>query len=164
MIRGLSEAIHMLNSLRLSLAGLVLLATPALSQENLDATDPSRIEAILKGFGIARVEANSNSGNPQVDGRADGKAYKLFFYGCTENANCKSVGFWAYWDDEVPIDKLNAWNKDTRYGKLYLDDDQDVILELDVNLSKGVAEKTFEDTASIWVDLMGRVEKEVIGN
>lgn len=154
----------MLNTLRLSLAGMALLAAPAFAQETIDATDPAKLEAILKGFGIARIEANSNTGNPQIDGRADGKSYKLFFYGCNDKANCKSVQFWAYWDAEVSLDKLNAWNKDTRYGKVYLDDDKDVILEYDVNTVYGLADRTFEDSANIWVQLLGRVEKEVLGN
>lgn len=154
----------MLNTLRLSLAGLALCVAPAFAQETIDATEPSKLEAILKGFGIARIEANSNSGNPQIDARADGKPYKLFFYGCTEKANCKSVQFWAYWDQEVPIEKLNEWNKNTRYGKVYLDDDKDVVLEYDVNTMYGITDRTFEDSADIWVRLLGRVEKEIIAN
>lgn len=154
----------MLNSLRLSLAGLALFATPVLAQETIDAKDPAKLEAILKGFGVARIEANSNTGNPQIDGRADGKAYKLFFYGCTEKANCKSVQFWAYWDQEATVDKLNEWNRDTRYGKVYLDKDSDVVLEYDINMVNGVSDRTFEDSADIWVQLLGRVDKEVLGN
>lgn len=136
---------------------------PAPAGDLVDATDPARLAAVLKGFGIARVEANSNSGNPQIDGRAEGKPYKLFFYGCTEKANCKSVQFWAYWDDDAPLEALNAWNRDTRYGKVYLDEDQDVVLEFDVNMVFGATEKTFEDNADIWVSLLGRVEKDVFG-
>ncbi len=138
-------------------------AAPAAAQDMIDATDPERIAAILKGFGIARVEANSNSGNPQIDGRADGKPYKLFFYGCKDNRNCKSVQFWAYWDDETPLEALNSWNKDTRYGKVYLDDDEDVVLEYDVNLVNGVSERTFEDNADIWTSLLSSVEKKILG-
>jgi hypothetical protein len=162
--RALFGGHPMLKSLRVSLALLSLAATPALAQETIDATDPTKLEAILKGFGVARIEANSNSGNPQIDGRADGKSYKLFFYGCSEKVNCKSVQFWAYWDQEAEVEKLNAFNKDTRYGKVYLDDDKDVILEFDVNMVYGISEKTFEDNADIWVTLLGRVDKDVLGN
>ena len=153
----------MLHALRLSLVGLLLISTPAWAQ-SIDATDPSRLEAILKGFGVARVEKNSDSGNPQIDGRTDGKPYKLFFYGCKDNANCRSVQFWAYWDDEAPLEKLNAWNRSTRYGKVYLDGDNDVVLEFDVNMINGMDEKTFEDSADIWGQLIGRVEKEIFGS
>lgn len=151
-------------ALRLSLAGLALVVTPALAQESIGANDPAKLEAILKGFGVARIEVNGNTGNPQIDGRADGKPYKLFFYGCVEKANCRSVQFWAYWDDEAPVEALNAWNRDTRYGKVYLDNDNDVVLEYDVNTIHGIGEKTFEDSANIWVQLLGRVQKEIYGN
>jgi len=128
------------------------------------ARDPHRLAEILKGFGSARIEVNSNTGNPQIDGRTDGKSYKLFFYGCTDKANCKSVQFWAYWDMEAPVDRLNAWNRDTRYGKVYLDGDNDVVLEYDVNMIYGMTDRTFEDNVDIWVTLLGRVEKEIVNN
>lgn len=127
-----------------------------------DARDPARLAGLLRGFGIARVETNSNTGNPMIDGRADGKTYKMFFYGCTDNVDCKSVQFWAYWDKEVAVDKLNAWNRDTRYGKVYRDADEDVVLEYDVNMIHGMTERNFEDNVDIWVTLIARVEKEII--
>jgi hypothetical protein len=160
----------MFSTLRALAASLALLAMPALhatpasSQDMIDATDPAKLGEILKAFGIARQEANSNNGNPQIDGRADGKAYKLFFYGCTEKANCQSVQFWAYWDLEVPLDRVNAWNKDTRYGKVYLDDDKDLVLEYDINLAHGASDRNFEESADIWVRLLGKVDKELASN
>lgn len=135
-------------------------AAPAAAQL-VDASDPEAIEAILKGFGSARI-GQSSSGNPKISGRTDGKAYELFFYGCSENKNCKSVQFWAYWDKEASLDALNNWNKQIRYGKVYLDDEQDIVLEFDVNLVNGVDVRTMEDNVDLWVTLLGRVQKELI--
>jgi hypothetical protein len=170
MIGGHSGGHTMSATLRALAASLVVLASPmlavpsALSQEMVDATDPAKLGEILKAFGIARQEANSNNGNPQIDGRADGKAYKLFFYGCTEKANCQSVQFWAYWDVEVAVDRINAWNRDTRYGKVYLDEDKDLVLEYDINLAHGASDRNFEESADIWVRLLGKVDKELASN
>ena len=135
--------------------------TPA-SGELIDATDPEKLAAILKGFGIARIETSSSTGNPKIGGRADGKEYQLYFYGCTDHKNCRSVQFWAYWDKDVAADKLNVWNKDTRYGKVYSDDDKDLVLEYDINMISGVSELTFEDSAEIWVELLSSVDKELV--
>ncbi len=137
-------------------------AAPAQASDMIDATDPDKLAAILKGFGIARVETSSSTGNPKISARADGKEFQLYFYGCTDNANCRSVQFWAYWDKDVALDALNAWNKDTRYGKVYLDEDKDVILEYDVNMVSGVSDRTFEDSAEVWTELLSSVEKKLI--
>jgi hypothetical protein len=140
------------------------LAGPAAAQEAIDGTNPEAIVDILKGFGIARLETASSTGNPKISGRADGKAYEVFFYGCDDaKANCNSIQFWAYWDQDAPLETINGWNKDTRYGKVYVDQDSDIVLEYDVNLLGGISAETLEDNAVIWVQLLARVEEDVVG-
>lgn len=153
-----------------TIAGMGLIFTAALgggqasAQELIDGTQPELIVEILKGFGSARLETASSTGNPKISARADGKAYEVYFYGCDDTkANCNSVQFWAYWDNEAPLDTINAWNKDTRFGKIYLDQDSDIVLEFDVNLLGGVHSRAMEDNADIWVRLLSRVKDNVIG-
>ena len=140
--------------------GIGAFGAPAVAQELIDGKKPKAIEAILKGFGIARLETDSE-GDPKISGRTDGKAYTVHFYNCTDNKDCSSIQFWTYWDEEATLDKVNEWNKDTRFGKLYIDGDNDVILEYDVNLLGGISEKTLEDDADVWVTLISRVESKV---
>lgn len=135
--------------------------SPAAAQELINGSEPERIETIMKAFGIARLETDSE-GDPKISGRADGKVYTVYFYGCTDNQNCKSLQFWTYWDQEVPLDRVNDWNREVRFGKVYIDDEDDLVLEMDVNLVHGIHERTLEEDADIWMRLIGRVEKEIL--
>lgn len=144
-------------------AGLSVLAcTHASAQELIDGTKPELVEGILKGFGIARLETDSY-GDPKISGRADGQAYTLYFYGCTDNENCTNIQFWTYWTGAVELDKINEWNRSTRFGKLYIDSDDDLALVMDINLMYGISEKTMEDNMEVWASLVSRVEKDVLG-
>lgn len=140
-----------------------LVSGQAGAQELIDGSKPDMIVEILKGFGSARLETASSSGNPKISARAEGQAYEVYFYGCDDaKANCTSIQFWAYWDAEPPLDRINAWNKDTRFGKVYLDQDNDVVLEFDVNLLGGVHPRAIEDNADVWVRLLSRVKDQVV--
>ena len=141
--------------------GAVLPSFAAEDDELLDASSIERLQSILKGFGSARLDIDSD-GDPMISGRSDGKQYTLFFYGCTEGRNCRSVQFWAYWDEQAPLETVNEWNKGARYGRLYNDKDDDLVLEFDVNLSHGISERTMEENAEIWVGLMSRVARDVL--
>ena len=37
------------------------------------------------------------------------------------------------------METINAWNRDTRFGKAFLDEDLDAVIEFDVNLEHGVS-------------------------
>lgn len=146
--------------LSLAAAGLLALPVAVQAQDLIDGSDPERIASVLRGFGSARVEADS-SGKSVIVARAEGKAYRVHFYGCTDGANCTSIGFWAYWSQSAPLEKINAWNAGKRYGKVYLDDDGEVVLEYDLNLTGGVPTRNLDVDGEIWLNLMAEVEKDL---
>ena len=130
-------------------------AAPAASAMNtgpiITAGSVKDILSIAKGYGSATLEKDDD-GDPKISGRVAGQEYWLYFYGCDKNhTNCTSVQFWTYWTGEVlTAEEMNAWNADTRFGKLYVDGDGDLNLEMDVNLDYGVTYKNLDDTFDIW--------------
>lgn len=144
------------------LALTLLAPAPAFAQEMIDAKAPERVAEILKGFGIARVGASSN-GDPQISGRTKGKTYEVFFFGCEDNKDCRNIQFWAYWDQPASLEVINNWNKQTRFGRTYLDDDNDLVLEFAVNLSHGIDDRTLEDNADVWMRMLEGVEEDILG-
>jgi hypothetical protein len=53
------------------------------------------------------------------------------------------------------LDVANAWNRDKRYGRVYLDDESDPYLEMDINLwGGGISPATFKDNLEIWESLL----------
>ena len=116
----------------------------------VDATDPFVIFQQLRGFGTVEMDAD-DAGDPMIVGRMEGIQYVVHFYGCTDNVDCRSLQFRAAWtDDGIPLEFINGWNRDWRFGKVYLDDEDDPVIEMNVNLFGGVSEKNLRDTIDWW--------------
>jgi hypothetical protein len=57
-----------------------------------------------------------------------------------------SLNFYTYQDGgTVDLAAANTWNENYEYSKVYLDDDKDVALELDLDLTGGVTEGRIKD-------------------
>ena len=143
------------------LAASVLGSSHVQAQEMIYATQPERIAELLKGFGIARLGTHSD-GEPLISGRINGKRYEVFFFDCNVGKDCRNIQFWAYWEEPAQLDAINAWNRQTRFGRAYLDDEDDLVLEYAVNMSHGVAEQTLEDGADIWMRMLKGVEEDIL--
>ena len=125
------------------------LATASAS-ELVDATDPEAILNIARGYGAATLGTDV-VGDPQVTGRIGGNAYTIFFYGCTEGRDCTNLQFSSGWiSNHVDLSMINSWNREHRFSRAYLDDEDDPIIEMDVNLEFGVSRRNFDDTFGLW--------------
>ncbi|WPL16683.1 hypothetical protein Thiowin_01652 [Thiorhodovibrio winogradskyi] len=122
-----------------------------------DIIDANQLEAILKiaqGFGHAVLEKD-DLGDPMIRGRIDGVKYGIFFYGCTEGADCKDIQFSTGWSGaNLSLEKINEWNQEQRYGKASMDDEGDPRLAFTVNITYGVTAENFEDTVDWWAVAM----------
>jgi len=128
----------------------------------VDARNVDEILSIARGFGDAQIDKDSG-GDPMIRGRIEGVSYRVFFYGCTQNRDCRNIQFYAGWDAEgITVERLNEWNRNKRFGGAYLDGENDPILEMDVNLDYGVTRKNLEDTFDWWRVILGEFTKEVI--
>lgn len=137
--------------LRAAVLPLCLAAGPAVSQDLFTHADPTKILEIARGFGSAEL-GTANSGAPRLTGRIEGVPYSVAFLNCDDdNANCATLNFYTFFD--APLDALvalNAWNRDVRFGKAYIDSEGDLIVEMDMNLWGGVTHKNIDDTFDWW--------------
>jgi len=137
----------------LQLVALLLAAglTPlAQGQTLVDAGSPAAVLEIAKGYGSAELQSDGD-GDPQIKGRLNGRMYSVLFYGCKKGKNCGSMQFhWGIDLKNVPMSKVNEWNKTKRFGKAYIDDEGDLNLEMDVNLRHGVTRSNLDDTFDFW--------------
>jgi len=151
-------------TIRAACVALFLLPAPALAQTLVDATEPERISGLLRGFGSAILESDS-VGDPMIVGRIDGTRYLVLFYGCDDGGTgCRAIQFRAAWetDGEYALSDLNAWNRDKRFGKAYLDDVDDPVLEMDVNLYDSVTTRNLEDTIDWWQIVLADFKRNVL--
>lgn len=157
----------MISALRAVLASALLVSagvTAAVGQELLTAGDTGKVLDIAKGFGSAELEKDSD-GDPKISGRMEGIKYVVLFYGCTDGKDCQTIQFYAGWktdDGDVTIDELNAWNRDNRFSKAYIDGDGDPAIEMDVSLERGVSSGNLDEWFSWWKTSVTGFKEEVI--
>jgi hypothetical protein len=123
----------------------VLLSTPALAKKNkgpevLERIAATRVADMLRGTSESVEVSTDSYGDPQVIvNRGNGVRYAVYFYNCNDGA-CTSLQFRTYWSmaGKVDANLVNAYNKDKRPGRAYLDKDGDPTFELNVWLDGGV--------------------------
>lgn len=137
-----------------ALAGTLAVAAalPAVAQKPT-LVDGSQVDAILQiaqERGPAYVDMQPN-GDPRISGEIDGLTYHVSFGSCVANTNCRDLTFYAgFLDNKQTLDVINAWNRDRRFGKAYLDGDLDAVIEFDVNLEHGVTRENLDTTFHLW--------------
>ena len=141
--------------------GIVCVTAAASAQDALvDATQPERILAVARGFGSAELEKDK-SGDPRISGRIDGARYSVFFYGCKDGTNCRTIQFHNSFEvrKKPTLAAINAYNQKNRFGKVYTDKDGDPALEFDVNLDGGASPKLLDDTFDWWKVILANFRK-----
>ncbi|HHY48790.1 MAG TPA: YbjN domain-containing protein [Alphaproteobacteria bacterium] len=136
----------------LVLGGAVLAAT-AVSVQAQTLIDGSQVDEILnvaRGYGSATLETQAN-GDPKISGKIEGVTYQVYFMNCTNNQNCEDLNFYAgFLNNKQTLEAINAWNRDKRFGKAYLDSDLDAVIEFDLNLEHGISRGNLDAAFSLW--------------
>jgi len=116
----------------------------------IDGSNPQAIVEIASGYGSAELTTD-NDGDPKITGRMEGIRYSIYFYGCSNGKNCDSIAFSTGWvSDRVSLQDINEWNKIKRFGRVYLDNEDDPMVEMNVNLDGGVSRENLDDTFGWW--------------
>lgn len=125
-------------------------AFPAQAQQLVDGSQIDEIVNIARGYGAATLETRSN-GDPVIRGKIEGVAYQVIFSNCTDNANCEDFSFYAVFPgNKQTLEAINAWNRDKRFSKAYLDADLDAAIDFDINLEYGVSQRNLDAAFSVW--------------
>lgn len=145
----------MTNSLRplsaLCAALAVLFAGPAYARNVV--ADAKQIATVLEGKGRT-VEIKDTEGSNLVRVSGATYDYSIVIYGCDEaRRNCKSIQFYAAYNPKKSptLKALNAYARDNRWGRFYLDQEDDPVVEFDVDLEQGgMSEALFLDNLEYW--------------
>lgn len=153
----------MITRLALAACAGLLAGVSAGAQEMIDGTDPEAVVNLVRGYGSATLEKAADD-TPMVRGRIEGTGFVIYFYGCDDDdVNCRSVGFRASWNaDATTVEAVNGWNRDKRFGRAFLDEEGDPVLEMDVNLFGSVTSVNFDDTVDWWRIIMADFQTNVV--
>ena len=138
-------------------------ALPAQAQM-VRAQDPDSVVQALQAGGYAAQLGTDRVGDPMITSGVGGTTFQIFFYNCTDNRECATVQFHSGYntDGSVSIESMNEWNRSKRFGRGYIDDENDAVLEMDVDLDDGgVSRLLFIDNMEFWQSLLGDFEEHI---
>ena len=147
----------------LSLILALTAAAPAAAQ-NVTADNPQAIADLLKDWGYRAELTADDQGDPKINSSTSGANFAIYFYGCEANRNCTSIQFSSGFDLDsgTTMEVVNDWNTKKRYGKVYIDDEKDPYIEVDVNLyGGGIPQDTFRDTLESWERLLSDFQTHI---
>jgi hypothetical protein len=139
------------------------LAAPAGAQM-VRAQDPQSVVQALQGAGYAASLGVDKVGDPMVTSGVSGTTFQIFFYNCTNHRECATVQFHSGYDltTAPELASMNEWNRKKRFGRAYLDSENDPILEMDVDLDDGgLSPALFIDNIEFWASILGEFERHI---
>ena len=119
----------------------------ALAQDMMSNAEPDFVLELAKGFGSAALEKDSG-GDPMVSGRMQGLKYVIFFYGCKEGSNCRSIQFSAGYTDPFTTEKANEWN--AKYRWIRASSKEGSNFKMDIDFAGGVTREHIEAQFATW--------------
>ena len=135
-------------------------ATPAFAANSapalIDGNSTDDILNLARGYGSA-ILGTQDSGAPKISGKIEGQPYTIYFSSCDDKTHkdCEDLDFYAgYVGSKPDADKINGWNRDTRFARAYIDSDGEAGMDMDVNLVHGVSPDNMDSTLSLWADLV----------
>jgi hypothetical protein len=154
-----------MKSIAIALAVLAAAAASVPAQaQNVRPQDPSSLVRALQNSGRAAKLGTDAVGDPMITTAFNGTSYQIFFYNCTDHKACATVQFHSgyHLDKQVSLETINEWNRSQRFGRGYLDKENDPILEMDVDLDDGgVAPLLFIDNMEFWESILPKFETAI---
>lgn len=127
------------------------LALPVMA--NAGGVSVSDVIRVSKSEGYSITQDVDSDGDPMLSGKINGISYDIFFYGCEDvHQHCGSMQFSTAFDltKGITMDEINAWNRDYRFGKAYVDDEMDPFIEYNITLLGGVTDENLADVIDWW--------------
>ncbi|WP_233902007.1 YbjN domain-containing protein [Paracoccus denitrificans] len=126
-----------------------LMQTPAAQAQVMG--DPEVIRLMMMDFGLPTKLTTDAAGDPLIESRIDGTSFQVYFYQCEKT--CAAIQFSAGFDldDSMSESMANRWNREKRFGKVWLDETGDPFIEMDIGVAgDGIGRKNFDDALDTW--------------
>jgi hypothetical protein len=124
------------------------------------------VTAILNDAGIRYEVTTDDVGDPLIlaDGTASlvGERMAVFFYDCGPTG-CEDIRMYSYYRSRsnVGLGVINEFNKNLRWGRAFLDDDNDPVFELDINATGGIGREALRILINTYLSSMNTFAAEV---
>lgn len=107
---------------------------------------------LLQAGGLQKGEIVSlDGGQKAFRGELAGFKVVGLFVGC-QGSNCGSIAFYAFFqaNDSVDGNYLNAFNRDSRFSRVFLDKEGSLVLSMDMHMGGGVSPAFITQTGALF--------------
>ena len=102
-----------------------------------------------KGY---RAEVSTDKqGDPMILSNTSGFKFRVFFYECDGKPRCKSLQYSSVFTWKAgSAEKVAVWNRTKRFGKVYLDEDSDPVIQMDMDVEHGATVEALVNNLERW--------------
>jgi len=126
----------------------------------------AEVAKVLQDQGYRAEITTDSAGDPLIESGVDGTHFSVYFYGCAgeEEPRCNAIQFMAAFDleDGTSFERINLWNREHRFGRGYLDDENDPFVEMDLDVEYGFTTEALANNLDTWSAVLPGF-KEFIG-
>lgn len=132
---------------------------PACPTDHVCASQPEAVADELRKLGYRAELTKHESGDPQINSAASGYDYRLNFNDCTDNKQCRSLGFAIVFADDGKntLELANTWNRQKRFGQLAVNENGSLAFSYDVTTVGGLTKANFADVVDWWQVMLGQL-------
>ena len=149
----------------LVLAAGALLGSRAMAFQIKDGgISAQEVAQVLQDKGYRAEIGKDDTGDPKVKSATDGTNFTIFFYGCNHTDRCSSIEFQSgfHLPSGFTLAKINDWNKAKRFGRAYIDAENDPYVEMDLDVEHGFLTEGLANNVDTWAAIIP-VFKKYIG-
>ena len=144
-----------------SVAAAVQPAPPA----TISIADPQNLVTYLQSNGF-KAQLDLSGDFPRIRSGVSGWNYTISFHNCTNGKQCHDLLFYSGWetraDAKPPLDKINAFNRENRFVRAFVDEEKDPIIEMDVVFTDHqMSEAMFKEHLDIWDSMIVKFVSEL---
>ncbi len=145
--------------------GLSALSPAQAEQPTMNNISGPELVALMQGWGYRAELGVDDYDDPMISSSAAGVPFDVIFYDCNqaEPKRCESLMISTGFDFEgtVELSVANDWNLNNRFGRAYIDEEGDPIIELDYEMLGGVTPANIEQTFKYWEASLGDFSEKI---
>jgi hypothetical protein len=122
------------------------------------------VAAVLRAAGLNAEVGKDDQGDPKIRSLNEGGDFEfyVYFYDC-KNDRCSAIQFSEGYDmpNGISCERIDAWNRDWRYGRAFRDKENDPWLQMDVDVLRGSSTESIDNNLEVWLTVLREFQKHL---
>lgn len=112
----------------------------------------SELVKVLQDKGYKAEATDARGGGTIIHSAANGANFQIYFYECSGKPRCASFQFASgFGETNITPAKVADWNRTRRFGRVYLDDNDDPWVEMDIDVAHGATTEALGNDLERWI-------------